>query len=257
MSEEKMDEMIKRAAASYNAPPANVPREEMWSAIRAARTSGPRVVYGSTARSGASLSHVPRRIWISAAAAAALLVVAGIGVGRWSAPRAAVTTPASAPHVAPVVASTGGAEAPTVAPEGNAGSATRPVPEKSAVSRAPAISDRGRTAAYQIVTLTHLSNAEAMLSSFRAHTDEKMDAAMAKWARDLLTNTRLLLDSPAAADPRRRQLLEDLELTLVDIVQLSPASGAQDRQMIEKDLDQGHVLTRLRSAIPAGMQKGS
>ena len=96
-----------------------------------------------------------------------------------------------------------------------------------------------------------------MLSSFRAHTDEKMDAAMAKWARDLLTNTRLLLDSPAAADPRRRQLLEDLELTLVDIVQLSPASGAQDRQMIEKDLDQGHVLTRLRSAIPAGMQKGS
>ena len=53
------------------------------------------------------------------------------------------------------------------------------------------------------------------------------------------------------------QLLEDLELTLVDIVQLSPASGAQDRQMIEKSLDQGHVLTRLRSAIPAGMQKGS
>jgi hypothetical protein len=155
-----------------------------------------------------------------------------------------------------------------VTPEGNAGSATVRVPEKNAVSnirsfspnrvaQSPVISDRGTAAAYQLVTLTHLSNAEAMLTSFRSHTDEKMDAAMAKWARDLLTNTRLLLDSPAAADPRRRQLLEDLELTLVDIVQLSPASGAQDRQMIEKSLDQGHVLTRLRSAIPAGTQKGS
>ena len=111
--------------------------------------------------------------------------------------------------------------------------------------------------AYQVATLTHLSDAEAMLTSFRSHTDEKMDAAMAKWARDLLTNTRLLLDSPAATDPRRRQLLEDLELTLVDIVQLSPGAGAQDRQMIEKNLDQGHVITRLRTAIPAGMQKGS
>jgi hypothetical protein len=267
MSEEKMDEMIKRAAASYNAPPTNVPREEMWSAIRAARTSGPRVVYGSAARSGPAFSQVPRRIWISAAAAAALLVVAGIGVGRWSAP-AAATKVASTAHVAPVIPSTGGTEAPAVAPEENTGSPSVRVPERTAgsnirssspvrVAQAPVVSDRGTAAAYQLVTLTHLSNAEAMLTSFRSHTDEKMDAAMAKWARDLLTNTRLLLDSPAAADPRRRQLLEDLELTLVDIVQLSPASGAQDRQMIEKSLDQGHVLTRLRSAIPAGTQKGS
>jgi hypothetical protein len=259
--------MIKRAAASYNAPPANVPREEIWSAIRAARTSGPRIVYGNAGRSGPALSQVPRRVWISAAAAAALLVVAGIGLGRWSAPKPALTTVASTPRVNPVVAPTGGTEAPAVAPEENTGAPSVRVPDRTAgsnirssspvrVAQAPAISDRGSAAAYQLVTLTHLSNAEAMLSSFRSHTDEKMDAAMAKWARDLLTNTRLLLDSPAAADPRRRQLLEDLELTLVDIVQLSPASGAQDRQMIEKNLDQGHVLTRLRSAIPAG-QKGS
>jgi hypothetical protein len=211
---------------------------------------------------------LPRPKWIGAAAAAAQLDFAGIGVGRWSAPKAAVTTVATAPSVAPVIASSGGTEAPAVAPEENTGSATVRIPERSTVSssrssspvrvaEAPVSADRNTTAAYQLVTLTHLSNAEAMLTSFRSHTDEKMDAAMAKWARDLLTNTRLLLDSPAAADPRRRQLLEDLELTLVDIVQLSPASGVQDRQMIDKSLDQGHVLTRLRSAIPAGMQKGS
>jgi hypothetical protein len=108
-----------------------------------------------------------------------------------------------------------------------------------------------------MATLTHLSNAEAMLTAFRSHADEKMDAAMSKWARDLLTNTRLLLDSPAADDPHRKQLLEDLELTLVDIVQLSPNAGAGDRKMIEKSLDQGRVLSKLRTAIPAGMQKGS
>jgi hypothetical protein len=270
MNEEKMDEMIRRAAASYNSPPANVPREEMWSAVKAARTAGPRIVYGSAPRTTSAISHMSTRVWLGAAAAAALLVIAGIGVGRWSAPKAP----------APVVASlTGKIPAPTTpnvdggasteTPNQNAGSSPVTSPVRVAQGGSSGgrsvdtgahvryvTPDRGSNSAYQLVTLTHLSDAEAMLTSFRSQTDEKLDAAMAKWARDLLTNTRLLLDSPAASDPRRRQLLEDLELTLVDIVQLSPGSGAQDRQMIEKNLDQGHVLTRLRSAIPAG-QKGS
>ena len=282
MTEEKMDEMIKRAAASYNAPPAFVPKEEMWSAIRAARTSGPRIVYGSAPRRDFGLSHISGRVWLGAAAAAALLVVAGIGVGRWSAPSPASTVAVAVPPKSPAVRSDEPGSAGVTAPEKTAvegGSSASPVipdaPGESPVRVAQnsargthrdftplqkpvtSVRDRSSSSAYQLVTLTHLSDAEAMLTSFRSHTDEKMDAAMGKWARDLLTNTRLLLDSPAAADPRRRQLLEDLELTLVDIVQLSPASGTQDRQMIEKNLDQGHVITRLRTAIPAGMQKGS
>ncbi|HEV7391221.1 MAG TPA: hypothetical protein VGO08_06225 [Burkholderiales bacterium] len=84
-----------------------------------------------------------------------------------------------------------------------------------------------------------------------------MDAQLASWARDLLSNTRLLLDSPVASDPQRRPLLEDLELVLVQIVQLSPGSTQQDRDLIEKTLQQDHVLTRLRTAIPAGAQRGS
>ena len=277
MNEEKMDEMIRRAAASYNAPPATVPKEEMWSAIRAARSSGPRIVYGSAPRPLSVFSAPTTRIWFGAAAAA-LLVTAGVVVGRWSAPKTAPAAVASTVRANPVeVEPVNGAGAPTVAaPDAtpsagvaNSGSSAvtrvasndgrRVTPSNDVSVRAPAValSGRGSSSAYQVATLTHLSDAEAMLTSFRSHTDEKMDAAMAKWARDLLTNTRLLLDSPAAADPRRRQLLEDLELTLVDIVQLSPTAGAQDRQMIEKNLDQGHVITRLRTAIPAGMQKGS
>jgi hypothetical protein len=45
------------------------------------------------------------------------------------------------------------------------------------------------------------------------------------WARDLLTTTRLLLDSPAGADPARRELLETLELVLVQIARLPRADS--------------------------------
>jgi hypothetical protein len=114
------------------------------------------------------------------------------------------------------------------------------------------------SSAYHLTTVRHLSNAEALLTSFRTRppADHQGDAQLAAWARDLLSNTRLLLDSPVANDPERRPLLEDLELVLVQIVQLSPGSTQQDRDLIEKTLQQDHVLTRLRTAIPAG-QRGS
>jgi len=115
------------------------------------------------------------------------------------------------------------------------------------------------SSAYQLTTVRHLSEAEALLTSFRtrSNSDQQMDAQLGAWARHLLSNTRLLLDSPVANDPQRRPLLEDLELILVQIVQLSPGTAPQDRELIEKTLQQEHVLTRLRTAIPAGSQRGS
>jgi hypothetical protein len=117
----------------------------------------------------------------------------------------------------------------------------------------------GSSSAYQLTAVQHLSEAEALLTSFRARStaDQQMDAQLGEWARQLLSNTRLLLDSPVANDPQRRPLLEDLELVLVQIVQLSPGSTPQDRELIEKTLQQDHVMTRLRTAIPAGAQHGS
>jgi hypothetical protein len=115
------------------------------------------------------------------------------------------------------------------------------------------------SSAYQLTAVRHLSEAEALLTSFRTRstTDQQMDAQLGSWARQLLNNTRLLLDSPVANDPQRRPLLEDLELVLVQIVQLSPGSTPQDRDLIEKTLQHDHVMTRLRTAIPAGSQRGS
>jgi hypothetical protein len=132
-------------------------------------------------------------------------------------------------------------------------------PVISATGSEAADARNGAAPAYQLTTVRHLSDAEALLTSFRTRNsaDHQMDAQLAKWARDLLTNTRLLLDSPVANDPQRRPLLEDLELVLVQIVQLSPGSTQQDHELIEKTLQQEHVLTRLRTAIPAGAQRGS
>ena len=110
----------------------------------------------------------------------------------------------------------------------------------------------GNTTPYQVATQRHLADAEALLTSFSlGNRDARMDAQFAGWAKGLLSNTRLLLDSPAGDDPRRAKLLQDLELVLAQIVQLSPGAAAQDRELIAGSIESGHVMTRLRTAIPA------
>ena len=282
MTEDKFEKFLKQTAQGYNAPPANVPREEMWSAIQAKRAAGPQVVYGGgLGASGAPAKRFGTRVWLGAAAAAMLLVATGVGIGRWT---AAPAGPAqSTLPVSPVVVTPGDSQAalPSASPaEGNriadltpvagsnrvATSAVRSQPRASVsqgrasdVATAPTTQPSTSLSAYQLTTVRHLTEAEALLTSFRARTtaDQQMDAQLGAWARQLLSNTRLLLDSPVANDPQRRPLLQDLELVLVQIVQLSPGTAPQDRELIEKTLQQEHVLTRLRTAIPAGSQRGS
>ena len=287
MTEDNFEEFLKKAAQSYNVPPARTPREDMWSAIQAQRAAGPRVVYGGGSRVvGTSMRRFGSRVWLGAAAAAVLFLAAGVGIGRWTAatntsgsvakanppitgsnPAAATEPSSTIPHGSaggsnPGQNARGGAEPST--PRGLArsggsqqsglsrGGGTQVAAGEAAPNSTPA-------SAYQLAAVRHLSEAEALLTSFRTRsaTDQQMDAQLGSWARDLLNNTRLLLDSPVANDPQRRPLLEDLELVLVQIVQLSPGSTPQDREMIEKTLRQDHVMTRLRTAIPAGAQRGS
>jgi hypothetical protein len=68
-------------------------------------------------------------------------------------------------------------------------------------------------------------------------------------AHDLLLTTRLLLDSPASADPRFRTLLEDLELVLAQVVRLQSAESSEELEIIRQALEQRDVLPRLRSAV--------
>ncbi|HEX9085371.1 MAG TPA: hypothetical protein VF836_11590 [Gemmatimonadaceae bacterium] len=279
MTEDNFEEFLKKAAQGYNVPPARAPREDMWSAIQAQRAAGPRVVYGggSSIRESSG-RRFGSRIWLGAAAAAVLLLATGVGLGRWSAsntpsPVAAANTPKTgspspSPEGQPTNVAPGEPAAVALTPTGGRRRTSAPgaVPQIDAHAGrgerlalvAPSTSSAA-SSAYQLAAVRHLSEAEALLTSFRTRstTDQQMDAQLGSWARQLLSNTRLLLDSPVANDPQRRPLLEDLELVLVQIVQLSPGSTPQDRDLIEKTLQHDHVMTRLRTAIPAGSQRGS
>jgi len=65
-------------------------------------------------------------------------------------------------------------------------------------------------------------------------------------ARDLLSTTRLRMDGPQVSDPHLRELLDDLELVLAQIVRLPPRPAAPDVYLIDQALDQREVIPRLR-----------
>jgi hypothetical protein len=107
--------------------------------------------------------------------------------------------------------------------------------------------------AYRLAAQEHLSQSEAFLTLFRTSVEERSDQHLASAsARQLLVTNRLLLDSPAGSDPKIRLLLEDLELVLAEIAQLSPRSRAEDLQLIRDGIERGNVMPRLRTAVPAG-----
>lgn len=285
--EEKMDEMIRNAVSDYNRPPAT-PVDEMWSAIQAAQQSaGPRlqVVAGGAAAGRDELRHGARRFsssyaWMGMAAAALFLVASGVGIGRWT-NRSASDSPNNerriAANPAPVPSNNSdeiGPSAPATIEPSHSGEVAAPAASRSRedIRKNPIIVGQrtvrpvGPTkfasangaypqsaAVYQVATARNLADAEALLTSFSIGSrDPQMDAQFADWAKGLLSNTRLLLDSPAGDDPHRAKLLQDLEQVLAQIAQLSPNARAQDRELIQGSIVDGHVMTRLRTAIPAG-----
>lgn len=210
MSEERFEAWLKEHAADYHRPPAEVPREEMWDAIARTRQSRPAHVAG----------HIGTVRAIRYAAAASLLIGAGISLGYWM----RGTTPTQSATVAQV--------------------------------STPADSVN-RNVSYEVASAQHFTAVEAMLTSFRGTGSTESDVVMRRWARDLLASTRLLIDSPAGEDASRRKLLEDLEYVLAQIVQLDPKAPAEDRAMVDRAIAREQVLTRIRSSIPAGFSSGS
>jgi len=108
--------------------------------------------------------------------------------------------------------------------------------------------------AYQVAASQYLSRTEVLLTDFRAESRRgRLDPQFLAAARDLLTTTRLMLDSPAAKDQHLKNLLEDLELVLAQITQLPAEPGRQNEMdLINQGMDQHGVLTRVRTATPAG-----
>ena len=252
--EDRMDALLRQLAAEeYNRPPEIVPREQMWEAI----------LQGTGNREQGAVLPFHRRIprWVYLAVAAVLLLALGIQLGRLMAPSPAqqlaprATQPDSLgpTRVSPESVSIGNPrrDLATDSRSDNGGKGPPP-PKGSGPERLG--SDVGNDVSarsYSVAAAQHLTEAEAMLTAFKGDLSQgRMDAEISAWGKDLLSNTRLLLDSPAARDPVRRKLLQDLELVLVQIVQLSPKSSARDRDLIKGALTDDQVLTRLRTAIP-------
>jgi hypothetical protein len=75
------------------------------------------------------------------------------------------------------------------------------------------------------------------------------DSAFVARANKSLTTLRLLMDSPAASNPRMRSLFEDLELVLVQVVQMPKSGSAADASLIRQAMQQRDVMPRLRDAV--------
>jgi hypothetical protein len=107
-------------------------------------------------------------------------------------------------------------------------------------------------AAYRVAAARHLTSAEAFVTAVRMSSYAAGDSTIQRWARELLTDTRLLLDSPAGSDARRRALLEDLELVLVQVLELENARTSDTNELILDTTQQDQLLMRLRANVPAG-----
>jgi len=215
--DDRLPESLRSAARAYNDPPelSRSDLDAMWSAIE--KDAFPRRFASPSAER--SMSHVGRprsdiRRWIGARnllpLAAVLLL--GVAIGRFALPRT--------------------------------------VPATTIALRAPATDSVAVPEPYQNTTSRYLGQTAALLVALPGEVKAgRADDRFLGRAHDLLLTTRLLLDTPAAADPRFRMLLEDLELVLVQVVRLQSDQGRAELDLIRQALEQRDVLPRLRNAV--------
>ena len=216
MLNDGFEDRLKDAARDYNVPP-ETPREAMWERIVARRAAEGAEEKEAEAAGTRDSRMLPFRHFrhfrpFRLAAGIAAILALGFGLGRLT-------------------------------------ERSKPAPTTVAAEPRPRVSDAG----YRVAAIEHLSQSEAFLTLFRASVRRGGNEQLASaTARHLLATNRLLLDSPAASEARTRLLLQDLELVLAEIAQLSPQPKSRDLDLIDEGLEQGGVLSRLRTAVPSG-----
>jgi len=120
-----------------------------------------------------------------------------------------------------------------------------------APSAAPRMSeihaDSAMARPYEIETSQYLGQTAALLVALPSELKSGASTQFTSRAGELLSRTRLLMDSPAADDPAMRALLEDLELVLMQVVRLQ-SGNRSDLDLINRALEQRDVIPRLRTA---------
>ncbi len=221
MTEDKDTDWMRDMVRDHYNPPPETPREEMWAALEQ-RLQGAATVSLDEAR-----ERKARRwgspVWLAVAASAVLL--AGVGLGRWS-----------------------------------ADTSTGPVAQTSEEAEAP----RARRAtAARMAAVEHLSRSEPLLTLVKSDVSRgAVYAEVAGWAEDLLRETRFLLDSGLPMDPEVASLLEDLELILLQATLVARAEGSEDRAQDEltllgEGLEDRNVLPRIQALLPTAGLAGT
>lgn len=121
--------------------------------------------------------------------------------------------------------------------------------------QAGAVDPDGRGEVFAVAAAEHLGHSESFLTLVRADARVgSLDPEMVRWAEGLLSQTRLFMDaSDPAAEPTMRELMEDLELVLAQIVTVAANGGVDpDRTRTELDLalrgmEDREVLTRIQA----------
>ena len=119
-----------------------------------------------------------------------------------------------------------------------------------AASAPTAVVAQDEADSYQLTTDRYLVQTASLLVQLPKQLQSgKTDSAFSDRANRSLAQLRLLMDSPAASNPRLRSLFEDLELVLVQVVQMPRGGSATDATLIRQAMQQRDVMPRLRDAV--------
>jgi len=210
------DKEISEMARRHNEPP-EVPRDRMWARIDAARTERRKIVKPDfTAR------RSPTFRFLRLGAAVAAVLVLGIFIGR-------------------LTRETG----------------TPPIVDPAPVAVIQDITPKNETLrrdVYAMAARDLFGRADFLLTDFKVRSCGKEDLSeVPDWAGGMLVQTRLLMDTPAADDLEMKNLLEELELVLAQILGLSKDNCARDMAWIRQGLNERATIDRLRT-VSAGAE---
>jgi hypothetical protein len=126
--------------------------------------------------------------------------------------------------------------------------AKAPAVETPTLAAAPAASNVD--ASYQLSAERYLGQTVTLVAGLPQQLQSgRIDSAYVARASESLTQLRLLMDSPAASNPRLRALFEDLELVLVQVVQMPANGSAIDAKLIRQAMREKDVMPRLVDAV--------
>jgi hypothetical protein len=102
---------------------------------------------------------------------------------------------------------------------------------------------------YQRSAEEFLGQSAVLLAALPANTSTVDNTQLVDRAAQLLSKTRVLLDSPVGADPRMRGILEDLELVLTQVARMPARRQQAELTLITDALQERDLVPRIRSAV--------